>query len=65
MSFIEWVEHEDKIIFKVIQTKLSAPLLDSIMLIFRNPITGEFIDSHTRAQVVDSSMLATVSLKRI
>jgi 4-amino-4-deoxy-L-arabinose transferase-like glycosyltransferase len=28
-------------------------------------LNGEFIDSHTRAQVVDSSMLATISLKKI
>jgi hypothetical protein len=28
-------------------------------------LNGEFIDRHTRAQVVDSSMLATISLKKI
>ena len=39
MSFIEWIEHVDKIIFTIIQTKLSAPWLDDIMLILRNPIT--------------------------
>ena len=39
MSFIEWIEHVDKIAFTIIQTKLSAPWLDGIMLILRNPIT--------------------------
>ena len=39
MSFIEWVEHVDKIVFTIIQTKLSAPWLDGIMLILRNPLT--------------------------
>ena len=39
MSFIEWIEHVDKIAFTIIQTKLSAPWLDGIMLMLRNPLT--------------------------
>jgi undecaprenyl-diphosphatase len=39
MSFIEWIEHVDKIAFTLIQTKLSEPWLDGIMLTLRNPIT--------------------------
>jgi undecaprenyl-diphosphatase len=39
MSFIEWIEHIDKIIFTIIQTRLSAPWLDGIMLLLRNPYT--------------------------
>lgn len=39
MTFIQWLEHIDKIIFAFIQVKLSAPWLDGIMLTLRNPLT--------------------------
>jgi membrane-associated phospholipid phosphatase len=39
MSIIEWLEHIDKAAFAFIQTRLSAPWLDGIMLALRNPLT--------------------------
>jgi membrane-associated phospholipid phosphatase len=39
MSPIEWLEHLDKLVFRFIQTRLSAGWMDGIMLTLRNPLT--------------------------
>jgi membrane-associated phospholipid phosphatase len=39
VQFVEWIKHIDKIAFTFLQTHLTAPWLDGIMLVLRNQFT--------------------------